>query len=79
MTSYFRGEKIDTCLHENAQWFKKFLTMHKRIRMETILKLAPTCHCAINMMFKYKITEVKFFMLLHNYHDITVAENDAAA
>ena len=31
------------------------------------------------MMFKYKITEVKFFMLLHNYHDITVAENDAAA
>ena len=31
------------------------------------------------MMFIYKIKEVKFYMLLRKYHDMTLAANDAAA
>ena len=31
------------------------------------------------MMFIYNITKVKFCMLLHKYHDVTLAANAAAA
>ena len=31
------------------------------------------------MMLIYKITEVKIFVLLREHHDVTFAENDAAA
>ena len=43
-----------------------------------ISKLATSSHCAIDMMFIYKLTEVKFGRLLRKYHDVTLAENDAA-
>ena len=44
-----------------------------------ISKLPPNSHCAVNMMFIYKITEVKLCVLLREHHDVTFAENDAAA
>ena len=31
------------------------------------------------MLFKYKITEVKFCMSFHNYHGVTLAAHDAAS
>ena len=36
-------------------------------------------HCAINMMLIYKIMEVRICVSLHEHHDVTFAENDAAA
>ena len=31
------------------------------------------------MMFIYKITEVKFCIMLRKYHDVTLAANEASA
>ena len=44
-----------------------------------ISELPPNSHCVINMMFIYKITEVKICVLLLEHHDVTFAGNDAAA
>ena len=41
--------------------------------------LPPDSHCAINMLLKYKITEVKICVSLCEHHDVTFAKNDAAA
>ena len=44
-----------------------------------IPELPPDSHCAINMLLKYKITEVKICVSLCKHHDVTFAKNDAAA
>ena len=44
-----------------------------------ISELPPNSHCVIKMMFIYKITEVNICVPLREHHDVTFAENDAAA
>ena len=44
-----------------------------------ISELPPNSQCAINILFIYKITEVKICMSLWEHHDVTFAENDTAA
>ena len=77
--SYFRSKKIDTCLHENAFWFTKSLPACKRIGTVKSSKFTPNSHFAKQVMFIYKITEVKLCMSLRKYHDVTLAENDTTA
>ena len=44
-----------------------------------ILIISSDSHCAKHMMFIFKITGVKFWMLLCKYHNMTLAVNDAVA
>ena len=43
------------------------------------VKLPPNSHCAIQMMFIYKIKGVKFCTSPRKYYDVTIAENGVAA
>ena len=66
-------------LPETVFLFTKFLTACKKSEPCKISELLPDSHCAINMLLIYKITEVKIFVSLHEHHDVTFAENEAAA
>ena len=53
----------------------------KTLEQCKISELPPNTHCVINMMFIYKITELKIYMLLGvtEHHDVTFTENHATA
>ena len=51
----------------------------KTLEQCKISELPPNIHCAINMMFIYKMKKVKIYMLLRVNHDVTFAGNDTAA
>ena len=46
------------------------------VTMTHLLK-PPNSHCAINMMFIYKIMEVKICVSLRECHGVSFAENEA--